>query len=111
MAVAATHLVEGGMGKDEDLVRHGDHVDVLRKQDDERAAVQRVDEPLALKQLGHRALAQRHVETCVHDRTRAGPVVSCVAKAPQLASLESLHSTKLPDNGRFERAAHLQVIA
>tara|TARA_B110000046_G_C12948525_1_gene379070 strand:+ start:597 stop:863 length:267 start_codon:yes stop_codon:yes gene_type:complete len=88
MAVAAAHLVEGGTGKDEDLVRHGDHVDVLREEDHERAAVQRVDEPLALKQLGHRALAQRHVETCVHDRNRARPVVNCVAKALQLASLE-----------------------
>jgi hypothetical protein len=55
--VAAAHLVEGGMGKDEDLVRHGDHVDVLREEDDERAAEERVDEPIALKQLGHRVPA------------------------------------------------------
>ena len=55
--VAAAHLVEGVMGKDEDLVRHGDQVDVLCEEDDERAAVQRVDEPLALKQLGHQVVA------------------------------------------------------
>lgn len=64
--VAAAHLVEGGKVKDEQLVRHGDQVDVLREEDDERATVQRMDDPLALKQLGHRVLAQRHVESCVH---------------------------------------------
>ena len=46
----------------------------LREEADERAAAQRVDEPFSLRQLGHRVLAQRHVETCVHDRSGAGQV-------------------------------------
>jgi len=56
----------------EDLVRHGAHLDVPRKEADERAAVQRVDEPYLLRRLGHRVLAERHVETCVYDHTGAG---------------------------------------
>ena len=79
---AAAHLVEDPMGKEVDLVRHGAHLDVLREEADERAAVQRVDEPDSLSQLGHRVLAQRYVETCVHDRTGAGQVsVVCSAGA------------------------------
>ena len=62
------------MGKEADLVRHGAHLGMLREEADERAAVQRVDEPDSLSQLGHRVLAQRHVETCVHDRSGAGQV-------------------------------------
>jgi len=71
---AAAHLVEDPMGKEVDLGSNGVHLDVLREEADEWAAVQRVDEPSSLRQLGHRVLAQRHVETCVHDRTRAGQV-------------------------------------
>ena len=79
---AAAHLVEDPMGTEVDLVRHGAHLDVLREEADERAAVQRVDEPDSLSQLGHRVLAQRYVETCVHDRTGAGQVsVVCSAGA------------------------------
>ena len=72
--MAAAHLIEGSTAKDIDLVRHGVHLDVLREEADERAAAQRVDEPLSLRQLGHRVLAQRHVETCVHDSTGVGKV-------------------------------------
>ena len=71
---AAAHLVEDPMGKEVHLVRHGAHLDVLREEADERAAVQQVDEPLSLRQLGHRVLAQRHVETCENDRTGADEV-------------------------------------
>ena len=55
--MVAAHHVEGGTGPDEDLVRHGAHLDVPRKEADERAAVQRVDEPLSLMQLGHLVVA------------------------------------------------------
>ena len=71
---AAAHLVEDPMGKEVDLVRHGAHLDVLGEEADERAAVQRVDEPYSLRRLGHRVLAQRHVKACVNDRTGAGQV-------------------------------------
>ena len=56
---------------DERLIRTGN---VLCEEADERAAVQQVDEPLSLRQLGHRVLAQRHVETCENDRTGADEV-------------------------------------
>ena len=83
---AAAHHVEGGTGTDEDLVRHGAHLDVPRKEADERAAVQRVDEPYLLRRLGHRVLAERHVETCVYDHTGAGQL-SRVCGAGTMAGL------------------------
>ena len=62
------------MGKEVGLGRHGVHLDVLHEEADERAAVQRVDEPFSLKRLGHRVPAQKQVETCVHDSTGVGKV-------------------------------------
>ena len=76
------------MGKEVDLVRHGVHLDVLHEEADERAAVQRVDEPLSLRQLGHRVLAQRYVETCEHDRTGAGRVSRVCSAGTAAGSLE-----------------------
>ena len=49
---AAAHLVEDPMGKEVDLVRHGVHLDVLREEADERAAVQLVDGPFLFRKLG-----------------------------------------------------------
>ena len=62
------------MGKEVDLVRHGVHLDVLREEADERAAVQLLTGPFSSRKLGHRVLAQRHIETCEHDRTEVGQV-------------------------------------
>ena len=88
------------MGKEADLVRHGAHLGMLREEADERAAVQRVDEPDSLSQLGHRVLAQRHVETCVHDHTRAGPVIALCGAGTAASTVELPHGTQLQGGGR-----------
>ena len=78
---AAAHLVEDPMGKEVDLVRHGVHLDVLREEADERAAVQLLTGPFSSRKLGLRVLAQRHIETCEHDRMEVGQLSrSCGAR-------------------------------
>ena len=42
--MAAAHLVEGGTGKDVDLVRHGVDIIALHQRDGEHAAEEQVDE-------------------------------------------------------------------
>jgi hypothetical protein len=48
--------------------------DVLHEEDSERAAVQRVDQPIALNLLGQQVVGQSPTKSCVHDRVTTGRV-------------------------------------
>ena len=65
--MVAAHPVEGGMGKEVVLVRHGGHLDVNQRLHCEVVAEQRVDELSRGGWCRTSAGAQRHIETCVKD--------------------------------------------
>ena len=81
-------------------------LNVLHEEDNERAAVQRVDQPIALNLLGQQVVGQRHTKSCVHDRVTTGHVngvgVACAVVGLFHVAVQHAAARQWP----CERAAH-----